>query len=106
MSVILQVDFPYSGPWGQGMTDAMDGLARSIADEPGLVWKIWTANESAREAGGIYLFTDRPSAESYLSMHRARLEGFGVSNANAKIFDVNEALSKMDRAPIPDIPSN
>ena len=32
MSYILQVDFPYTGPWGPEMTAAMDGLARSIAN--------------------------------------------------------------------------
>src|SRR5690606_4590465 len=51
MSYILQVDFPYAGPWGHEMTKVMDGLARSIADEPGLIWKIWTANETTGEAG-------------------------------------------------------
>ena len=35
MSYILQVDFPYTGPWGHEMAAAMDGLARSIANEPG-----------------------------------------------------------------------
>ncbi|MCD9452081.1 YdhR family protein, partial [Yersinia pestis] len=46
MSYILQVDFPYTGPWGNEMTKAMEGLARSIAEEPGLIWKIWTVNET------------------------------------------------------------
>ncbi|MCA9158411.1 MAG: YdhR family protein [Planctomycetales bacterium] len=32
MSYILQVDFPYTGPWGQAMAEAMEGLARSIAE--------------------------------------------------------------------------
>jgi hypothetical protein len=30
------------------------------------------------EAGGIYLFADRASAEAYLAMHTARLKGFGI----------------------------
>jgi hypothetical protein len=63
MSYILQVDFPYTGPWGPEMTAAMDGLARSIANEPGLVWKIWTENQEANEAGGIYCFNDAQSAK-------------------------------------------
>ncbi|MFT0851287.1 hypothetical protein VRY85_10955 [Achromobacter sp. F4_2707] len=29
MSYILQVDFPYSGPWGDEMVTAMEGLAQS-----------------------------------------------------------------------------
>lgn len=100
MSYILQVDFPYSGPWGHAMTEAMDGLARSIANEPGLIWKIWTENEKTGEAGGIYLFKDIPSAESYLAMHTARLKDFGVPHVNGKIFLANEALSQIDRGPI------
>lgn len=82
------------------MAEAMDDLARSIAEEPGLVWKIWTENEVAGEAGGIYLFRDSPSAEAYLSMHTARLKGFGIPHVDGKIFAVNEALTKLDRGPV------
>ncbi|MFB1487696.1 MAG: YdhR family protein [Thiocapsa sp. C4-3m] len=52
------------------------------------------------EAGGIYLFADRPSAEAYLAMHTERLVGFGVPHVNAKLFEVNRELSAIDRAPI------
>ena len=100
MGYILQVDFPYPGPWGQAMTEAMEGLARSIADEPGLVWKIWTENEAAGEAGGVYLFKDMTSAQAYLTMHTARLQGFGIAPVNGKIFAVNDALSQIDRGPV------
>lgn len=98
MPVLLQVDFPFSGPWGPAMTDALQGLAASIAQEPGLIWKIWTENAATNEAGGIYLFADRPSAEAYLAMHTARLKGFGIPEVNGKIFDVNGELSAIDRA--------
>ncbi len=100
MSYILQVDFPFAGPWGQAMAEALEGLARSIAEEPGLVWKIWTENEAAGEAGGIYLFRDLPSAEAYLTMHTARLKSFGIPRVNGKIFAVNQTLSQIDRAPL------
>ena len=40
MSVLLQVDFPFQGPWGDEMATAMEGLAQDIAAEPGLTWKI------------------------------------------------------------------
>ena len=100
MRYLLQVDFPYAGPWGQAMAQAMEGLARSIAQEPGLLWKIWTENEAAGEAGGIYLFQDISSAEAYLAMHTARLQGFGISHVIGKIFAVNEALSQLDRGPV------
>lgn len=100
MPYLLQVDFPYPGPWGDEMTSALSGLAESIANEPGLIWKFWTENREAGEAGGVYLFKDLPSAESYLAMHTKRLMGFGVPVVNGKVFLVNEALSLIDRAPL------
>lgn len=101
MAYILQVDFPYAGPWGDEMVAAMEELARSIAEEPGLIWKIWTENQHTNEAGGIYLFADQPSAAAYLAKHSARLQGFGVPQVNGKIFAVNETLSRLDDAPLP-----
>jgi len=86
--------------WGHEMTEAMDPLARSIAEESGLIWKIWTANEATGEAGGIYLFKDISSAEAYLAMHTARLKDFGIPHVNGKIFAVNEALSQINRGPV------
>lgn len=100
MAVLLQVDFPFQGPWGDAMTAALKGLAESIAQEPGLIWKIWTENPEKQEAGGIYLFTDAASAEAYLKMHTQRLMSFGVPQVNGKLFSVNRDLSALDRAPL------
>ena len=100
MPYLLQVDFPYQGPWGDEMVSAMRGLAESIANEPGLIWKFWTENQATGEAGGVYLFTDLPSAQAYLTMHTHRLKSFGVPVVNGKVFQVNEALSQIDRAPL------
>lgn len=96
MHYILQVDFPYTGPWGDDMVPAMKALAQSIAKEQGLIWKIWTENQTAHEAGGIYLFADRSNAERYLALHSNRLKQAGIPHVNAKIFAVNAALSKLD----------
>ncbi len=100
MAVLLQVDFPFAGPWGEEMAEGMKALASSIAQEPGLLWKIWTENREAGEAGGIYLFADAASAQAYAQMHRARLLGFGIPVVNAKLFDINLPLSLIDRAPL------
>ena len=58
MNYILQVDFPYTGPWSDEMTASMHDLAHSITEETGLIWKIWTENKDTNEAGGIYLFSN------------------------------------------------
>ncbi len=101
MPVLLQVDFPFQGPFGAAAAQAMRELAESIAREPGLLWKIWTENEAEQTAGGVYLFEDEASARAYLAMHSARLQGFGVQGLRARVFDVNGALSQIDRAPLP-----
>jgi hypothetical protein len=100
MTYLLQIDFSYPGPWGDEMVTVMTALAQSIAQEPGLLWKLWTENLATGEAGGIYLFSDQLSAEAYLTMHIARLKSFGILQVNAKIFAVNEGLSRIDRAPL------
>ena len=93
MAVILQFDFAYSGPWGEAYVAALRELARSIAEEPGLIWKAWTENEAEGLAGGIYYFQDEASALAYKDMHTRRLASFGVTEFRAKVFNVNEDLS-------------
>jgi hypothetical protein len=97
MKTVLQIDFPYNGPFGAEMASAFSPLAESIAHEKGLIWKMWTENSETNEAGGIYLFEDKPSAETYLKMHTARLESFGVQGIRSKLFALNEPLSLITR---------
>lgn len=97
---LLQFDFPFDGPWHEELGLALRPLAREIAAEDGLVWKIWTENAPARRARGVYLFRDVPSAERYRAKHLARLEGFGIKDAHVGLFDVNDVLSALTRAPL------
>ena len=100
MSVLLQIDFPATGPWGPEMAQAYADLAASIADEPGLRWKIWTENEADGIAGGVYLFDTDAEARAYLDMHSQRLAGFGVTGIRALVLDVNDPLSATTRGPV------
>ncbi len=100
MPKLLQIDFPFSGPFGEEMEQGFKELAASINDEPGFLWKIWTENQTAQEAGGIYLFDTEANARSYLEKHTARLQSFGITGINGKIFDVNTGLSGINRGPV------
>lgn len=100
MKKLLQIDFAMEAPFGVQMSEAFEPLAQSIAQEKGLIWKIWTENAQNKEAGGIYLFEDEELAMSYLQMHTQRLNSFGITPVNAKIFDINIPLSLIDRAPL------
>jgi len=100
MAVILQIDFPFQGPFGADLAGAMSELAESISREPGFIWKIWTENPETRHAGGVYLFNDRATAEAFLAKHSERLVSFGVTDARSRLFEVNEALTRMTSGPI------
>lgn len=100
MAVIVQVDFPYAGPFDQRMTEQMSDLAASINDEPGMLWKVWTINEQTKEAGGVYLFDNQANAEAYLAMHSARLQQMGVEGITGKVFHINEALTAINQGPV------
>ncbi|MEW1659717.1 monooxygenase [Streptomyces sp. NPDC093707] len=97
---ILQVDFPSSGPFGDSMATEYRELAESINHEPGMVWKIWTENSEAGEAGGIYLFESEATARKYLAKHTERLQAWGVTDIRGRVFVVNEPLSAINRAPL------
>lgn len=100
MPILLQIDFPSSGPFSEEMTQAFTPLAENINQETGLIWKIWTENPDTHEAGGIYLFDSMEHATQYLTMHSTRLESFGITNIRSKLFQVNTALSIINHAPL------
>lgn len=101
MPYLLQMDFPTHGPFGSAMAEAFAELADSINDEPGFLWKIWTENPDTAEAGGVYLFESHETAERYLHKHIERLNGFGITDTNSKIFEINDTLSAINHAPLP-----
>ena len=78
----------------------MKELAQDIANEEGLVYKLWTENEETQEAGGIYVFDNLEDANRYLAKHTKRLESFGITGIRAKTFKVNEELSKITKASV------
>ena len=94
---LLQMDYPFSGPWGSEMAEEYSDLAHSIANVPGLVCKVWTENQEAGEAGGIYLFEDEASLDSYLEGKIQRMKASGIKDIRARKFDVNESLTEITR---------
>lgn len=100
MAYVLQVDFKMNGPFGDEMAEAFKNLAKSINEETGFVWKIWTESPETNEAGGIYIFETKDTAEQYLDMHSKRLAGFGIVDVNAKIFAINTKLTEITKGPI------
>lgn len=100
MTYLLQVDFKMNGPFGNEMADAFSDLAKSINEEDGFIWKIWTESSETNEAGGIYTFETKETAEKYLDMHSKRLASFGITDINSKIFAINSKLTEITKGPI------
>ncbi|MES2710049.1 MAG: YdhR family protein [Pseudomonadota bacterium] len=96
------MDFATAPPWGEERVAALSALAESIArDTPGLLWKIWTEDQAAGRAGGLYAFASRAEAEAYRVMHTARAAGRGATDICAHVWDVNAPLSTITHAPLP-----
>ena len=100
MAYVLQVDFKMNGPWGDEMAEGFSNLAKSINEEEGFMWKIWTESPETNEAGGIYIFETKETAQKYIEMHSKRLAGFGIIDVNAKIFAINSKLTEITNGPL------
>lgn len=98
MATILVFEFPSDGPFGADAASAYRELAEHIAQEHGLVWKVWTEDAARGVAGGVYLFDNAADAERYTAFHSERLAGFGITQIDARSYDVNEALSAITRS--------
>jgi Putative mono-oxygenase ydhR len=90
--------FPFSGPWGEQLSEASLELAHDIAGEDGLVWKIWLENRETGHAGGIYLFEDAVTAQRYREKHESRLLAMGLTAVTANAYAVNTELSVLTMA--------
>lgn len=94
---LLQMDYPFNGPWGAEMAEEYSELAGRIARVPGLICKVWTENREAGEAGGIYLFEDETSLDAYLEPKIERMKAWGTKDIRARKFDINEPLTRITR---------
>jgi hypothetical protein len=78
------------------------GAAERISGLPGLQWKIWIYEDSQGAAGGIYLFDTEKHARAWgedaMPASLGRLPG--VSEIEARYFDVDESLSAITRGPV------
>lgn len=95
---IVQINYKLEGPRERYLEENLP-YAQPIADTPGLRWKIWTINEQAGEAGGVYFFEDAASVQSFLD-GPIITEMKGDPTLIIKTFDVLEELTITTRGPI------
>jgi hypothetical protein len=71
-----------------------------MANVSGLHWKIYGFDDEGSMATGIYLFKDVESLNKYLGPFIERAQPDGVVDLEYKVWEVQEGLSKITRAPI------
>ena len=97
---IWDLHMKYDGPITDEFLDESRRLAESIAEEPGVLWKIWTHEADTNHFGSTYLFKDLVHLENYKKMHIERLNSIGITDITDHVFDILEDLSRLNRAPL------
>ena len=104
MKKILQVNFKYKGIGSELGKAFLKDAPRfgPSGDVKGLQWKIWLVNEAEKSAGGIYLFKDDASVETYLKgeIVAGLKKNPTLSDIEAKVFDIALEHTKITRGPV------
>ena len=89
-------------PWDELM-EACRNEAPLINEAMGeqMEWKIWLADKEEGLIGGIYYFEDEEDfrKKMVIGKSKAHLPTL-LENISSQVFDVNEDLSKVNKAPI------
>ncbi len=85
---ILQINVNTSVPKAE-LEQGWLKAAEAIAEQDGLIWKIWIINEETEEAGGWYLFESEDHAQAYLDgeLVAAFRNNPLFRNISAKLYD-------------------
>lgn len=98
---ILQINFRYNSSTSE-FRKQMKNAAPRVARASGLRWKIWSIDESKKEASGFYLFENETAMNNYLE--NVFFVGMGnnpmISNIVVKKFSILEDATKITKGPI------
>ena len=97
---LWDIHLKYDGPITDEFMDGNRKLAESIAEEPGVLWKIWTHETGTNHFGSTYLFKNLEYLETYREMHIKRLNAIGITDITEHVFDILEDLSRINHAPL------
>ena len=79
-----------------------DGLAPELARVPGLISKIWLADEASNTYGGVYTWVDRQAMDAFgrSDFFQAFVTNPNFANITSKVFDILQGPSQVTRASI------
>ena len=100
---ILQGRFRWEGT-RESYEEAAKNYVEPINQYPGLLWKIWAFDDEKMIATGIYLYKDEESAQAAKKRTEDTYEAGNfpedMKDIKITIWDVQEELSRANRAPI------
>jgi quinol monooxygenase YgiN len=82
---------------------ACDGLAPTFATVPGLISKVWLADEATNTYGGVYTWADRGAMEAFASsdLFRAIAANPNFANLTSRDFPVLAGPTRVTQARVP-----
>ncbi len=80
-----------------------DGLAPELAQVPGLISKVWLADQGSNTYGGVYTWVDRQALDGFAAsdFFRAFSKNPSFANITSTVFEVLEGPSQITHAAIP-----
>ena len=94
------VTFNLSGISKQEYEELCDHLAPAFSAMPGLITKVWLADEETNTYGGVYLWQDRASYDAYLESDIFKGVGShpGFSNVESAAYGILDSPSAITGA--------
>ena len=82
---------------------ACDGFAPVFAEVPGLISKVWLADEASNTYGGVYTWTDRAAMEAFASsdLFRSIAANPNYVDITSRDFAVLEGPTRVTRQRVP-----
>lgn len=102
MKKVLQVNLKFKVTRPELEKVFLEAAPKFRDDVKGLLWKVWLMNEAEKSAGGIYLFKDEASVDSYLKgeLYAMAKNSPVLSDVETKVSDVLPEHTKITRGPV------
>lgn len=95
---IVRISFRYRGSYAQ-FEPHLDGFVAQLQGVSGLLWKIWTYDESRACGAGLYLFASEQDARAYLAFMLPQMRQMCL-DVEGEVLDFHERATEGTRGPV------
>jgi hypothetical protein len=99
---ILIINFALEGISAEQYAEQVESVAPAFAKLPGLVSKIWLANQETNTYGGVYLWQDQEAMEAYKhsDIYKGMMANPYFKDISVKDFAVLEGPTRITRGAV------